>query len=172
MIFSPDWADYPLGKPLQFWTELRCGLQGTCLLTMQSGNEGITDVQWSPDSATLFAAGTSSGRVDLWDLQVSITQPVATFHIPGWSLLSMPAVSCCSFDNVCLASVGGCLKQRLWNFGQVWLDNESYRWDVQSHTVRSHRKTAATAALGRTGMYTTQSLWQEKWRGKNVMAKA
>jgi WD40 repeat protein len=58
-------------------------MQVICLLSMQSGNDAITDVQWSPENGTLFAAATARGQVQLWDLEVSILAPVATCTLSG-----------------------------------------------------------------------------------------
>ena len=58
-------------------------LQASCLMTMQSGSDGIADVQWSPDNGTVFAAATAGGQLQLWDLESSILSPTATFAFPG-----------------------------------------------------------------------------------------
>ena len=61
-----------------------CGLvQASCLMTMQSGSDGIADVQWSPDNGTVFAVATAGGQMQLWDLESSILSPTATFAFPG-----------------------------------------------------------------------------------------
>lgn len=52
-------------------------------MTMQSGSDGIADVQWSPDNGTVFAAATAGGQLQLWDLESSILSPTAAFAFPG-----------------------------------------------------------------------------------------
>ena len=63
--------------------ETHCVVQEACLLSMHSGNDAITDEQWSPENGTLFAAATSRGEIQLWDLEVSILAPVATHTTAG-----------------------------------------------------------------------------------------
>ncbi|NXO98562.1 WDR78 protein, partial [Certhia brachydactyla] len=50
----------------------------TPLLTFTSGTAFVHDIKWVPKSARIFAAVTE-GRVEFWDLSVSIFQPVFSF---------------------------------------------------------------------------------------------
>jgi len=41
------------------------------LLSFQSSNEEVLDVQWCPSNSTVFGAVTAGGRLQLWDFSVS-----------------------------------------------------------------------------------------------------
>ena len=42
----------------------------------------ITDVAWCPDNSTVFAAATQSGKLQIWDLSVSL-DPVVSVDTTG-----------------------------------------------------------------------------------------
>ncbi|KAJ3411503.1 WD repeat-containing protein 78 [Chytridiales sp. JEL 0842] len=42
----------------------------------QSGKDTVTDVAWSPTSSTIFGAVSNDGRLEIWDLQYSVLDPV------------------------------------------------------------------------------------------------
>eukprot|EP00879_Flechtneria_rotunda_P011374 GHRR01011880.1.p1 GENE.GHRR01011880.1~~GHRR01011880.1.p1 ORF type:complete len:526 (+),score=206.29 GHRR01011880.1:689-2266(+) len=46
------------------------------LLSFQSSNEEVLDVQWCPSNSTVFGAVTAGGRLELWDFAVSTLRPV------------------------------------------------------------------------------------------------
>lgn len=52
-------------------------LQENALLTFQSANDEVNDVQWCPTNSTVFGTATSGGKVEIWDLAVSTLKPVA-----------------------------------------------------------------------------------------------
>ncbi|KND02527.1 uncharacterized protein SPPG_02986 [Spizellomyces punctatus DAOM BR117] len=41
----------------------------------QSGKDTITDVAWSPASSTVFGCVSTDGRMEIWDLQLSVLDP-------------------------------------------------------------------------------------------------
>lgn len=52
-------------------------MQEHALLTFQSANDEVNDVQWCPSNSTVFGTATSGGKVEIWDLAVSTLKPVA-----------------------------------------------------------------------------------------------
>jgi hypothetical protein len=46
------------------------------LLSFQSSNEEVLDVQWCPSNSTVFGAVTAGGRLELWDFGASTLRPV------------------------------------------------------------------------------------------------
>jgi len=73
-----------------FWKEtfLSCSADWTVKLWVQKQTEPlynflstdlsdeVCDVNWSPSNSTLFASVTGDGRIELWDLKVSLLDPV------------------------------------------------------------------------------------------------
>jgi hypothetical protein len=61
---------------LRLWQE---GRPGGALLTFQgaAGGDEVLDARWCPDCATVFAAVTAGGRLELWDVSVSTLRPAA-----------------------------------------------------------------------------------------------
>jgi dynein intermediate chain 1 len=59
----------------------------------------VNDVCWSPLSSTAFAAVTADGRLDLWDLESSTLDPVASAHLDA----PLSAVAFASVDPVVVA---------------------------------------------------------------------
>ena len=57
----------------------------------QPSAEPVSDVAWSPSSATIFASATGDGRLDIWDLAQSTISPIHTDQLDGTRL------SCVSF---------------------------------------------------------------------------
>jgi WD40 repeat protein len=41
------------------------------ILKFQNGKDSINDIAWSPHNSTMFATVSSSGRLEIWDLQFS-----------------------------------------------------------------------------------------------------
>jgi WD40 repeat protein len=41
----------------------------------QSGKDTLSDIAWSPQHATLFASVSTSGRLEIWDLEFSVLDP-------------------------------------------------------------------------------------------------
>lgn len=58
-------------------------MQDSPLLTFQSANDEVNDVQWSPNSSTIFSAATSGGAVEIWDMSISTLRPVASHTVAG-----------------------------------------------------------------------------------------
>ena len=59
--------------------------QKTALLTFRapSSHAEINDVQWCPWRASMFAAVTAGGKVELWDIALSVLMPVAIYQREG-----------------------------------------------------------------------------------------
>jgi len=68
---SADWT-------IRLWREGK----SEALLTFSNGPVQFNDLAWSPSNATVFAAATSAGDLQLWDLAVSTLKPVAV-HSTG-----------------------------------------------------------------------------------------
>ncbi len=47
------------------------------LLTFQSGNDEVNDVQWCPSNSTVFGTVTAGGRLEIWDFATSTLRPAA-----------------------------------------------------------------------------------------------
>ncbi|KAF6261369.1 hypothetical protein COO60DRAFT_1625359 [Scenedesmus sp. NREL 46B-D3] len=62
---SGDWT-------IRMWQE---GRQQQ-LLSFQSSNEEVLNVQWCPSNSTVFGAVTAGGRLELWDFSASTLRPV------------------------------------------------------------------------------------------------
>ncbi|WIA16426.1 hypothetical protein OEZ85_013115 [Tetradesmus obliquus] len=62
---SGDWT-------IRMWQE---GRQQQ-LLSFQSSNEEVLDVQWCPSNSTCFGAVTAGGRLELWDFGANTLRPV------------------------------------------------------------------------------------------------
>ncbi|KAK3288194.1 hypothetical protein CYMTET_4329 [Cymbomonas tetramitiformis] len=62
---SADWS-------VKLWQED----SDTALITFQSGNEEVADLQWSPTNSTVFGTVTCDGRLEVWDLSVSTLKPI------------------------------------------------------------------------------------------------
>ena len=60
-------------------------LQEAALLTFRapSSHAEINDVQWCPWRASVFAAVTAGGRIELWDIVQSVLAPVAVYQREG-----------------------------------------------------------------------------------------
>ena len=58
-------------------------LQETALLTFPVGQDGVTGLAWSPVSGTVFAATTTGGHTELWDVATSVTQPLTRLGEPS-----------------------------------------------------------------------------------------
>lgn len=61
---SADWT-------IRLWSEDQSG----ALLTLQSGNESVSDIAWLPLNSTVFGAVTGSGKLEVWDVSESILKP-------------------------------------------------------------------------------------------------
>jgi len=59
------------------------------LLSFQSTNEEVLDVQWCPFSSTVFGAVTAGGRLELWDFSVSTLKPVAQHTTNNCSMTAL-----------------------------------------------------------------------------------
>ena len=64
---SADWT-------IRLWSED----QSAALLTLQSGNESVSDIAWLPLNSTVFGAVTGSGKLEIWDVNESILKPQVT----------------------------------------------------------------------------------------------
>lgn len=53
------------------------------MLSLQASPHHVTDAAWSPLSSTVLASVTTDGRLDLWDLEQSTLDPVATVSLEG-----------------------------------------------------------------------------------------
>jgi len=58
-------------------------LQENALLTFQSANDEVNDVQWCPTNSTVFGTATSGGRIEIWDLAASTLKPIAQHTCEG-----------------------------------------------------------------------------------------
>ena len=58
-------------------------LQEHALLTFQSANDEVNDVQWCPTNSTVFGTATSGGRIEIWDLAASTLKPIAQHTCEG-----------------------------------------------------------------------------------------
>lgn len=70
------------------------GLQVTALLTFQSSNDEVNDVEWCPTNSAVFGTATSGGRVEIWDIGWSTVRPAA-FHVAEGA-----KISCLLFSEV------------------------------------------------------------------------
>jgi WD40 repeat protein len=59
------------------------------VLTMQSGNDYVLDVQWSPSNSCVFGCVTRDGRIEIWDLEHSGLDPVVSLDVPNKELVSV-----------------------------------------------------------------------------------
>eukprot|EP00878_Enallax_costatus_P035291 GHUV01039308.1.p1 GENE.GHUV01039308.1~~GHUV01039308.1.p1 ORF type:complete len:168 (+),score=27.02 GHUV01039308.1:321-824(+) len=75
---SGDWT-------IRLWQE---GRQQQ-LLSFQSSNEEVLDVQWCPNNSTVFGAVTAGGRLELWDFAVSTLQPVVQHALTKTSMTGL-----------------------------------------------------------------------------------
>lgn len=64
-------------------------LQEHALLTFQSANDEVNDVQWCPTNSTVFGTATSGGRIEIWDLAASTLKPIAQHTCEGRMFSSM-----------------------------------------------------------------------------------
>jgi hypothetical protein len=62
-------------KAVKYFLLLQEGRQQQ-LLSFQSSNEEVLDVQWCPSNSTVFGAVTAGGRLELWDFGASTLRPV------------------------------------------------------------------------------------------------
>lgn len=58
-------------------------LQEHALLTFQSANDEVNDVQWCPTNSTVFGTATSGGKIEIWDLAASTLKPIAQHACDG-----------------------------------------------------------------------------------------
>lgn len=69
------------------------------LLSLETDGDAVQDAAWSPWNSTQLITGTRDGRVQLWNLEASLTAPVATISLQGkWCLtpaLPFTADACC-----------------------------------------------------------------------------
>ncbi|KAL0034596.1 hypothetical protein WJX79_009843 [Trebouxia sp. C0005] len=75
---SADWS-------VKLWTEGK----EHALLTFQSANDEVNDVQWCPTNSTVFGTATSGGRIEIWDLAASTLKPIAQHTCEGRMFSSM-----------------------------------------------------------------------------------
>lgn len=75
---SGDWT-------IRLWQE---GRQQQ-LLSFQSSNEEVLDVQWCPNNSTVFGAVTAGGRLELWDFAVSTLRPVVQHAMTKTSMTAL-----------------------------------------------------------------------------------
>ncbi|CAM6095149.1 unnamed protein product [Calypogeia fissa] len=61
---SSDWT-------VRFWREE----QESALMVIQTVNESISDVQWSIKNSTVFATVSVDGRLEIWDMAISVMKP-------------------------------------------------------------------------------------------------
>ncbi|KAI8818423.1 WD40-repeat-containing domain protein [Fimicolochytrium jonesii] len=47
-----------------------------CIMRFQGGKDTITDIAWSPAFSTVFGCVSTDGRMEIWDLQFSVLDPV------------------------------------------------------------------------------------------------
>ena len=56
---------------------------------MQSGNDEVADLQWSPYNSTVLGTVTVDGRLEIWDLASSTLKPALHTKVPGSKLSCM-----------------------------------------------------------------------------------
>ena len=76
-------------------------MQEAALLTFPGGQDAVTDAAWSPSNASVFAATTAGGMVQVWDISSSVVQPLCRMGDLG----AGERMTCLAF-----AKVGGCLR--------------------------------------------------------------
>ncbi|KAI8909414.1 WD40-repeat-containing domain protein [Powellomyces hirtus] len=60
-----------------------------CLMRFQGGKDTITDLAWSPASSTVFGCVSTDGRMEIWDLQFSVLDPVILHTVLDRQLTSI-----------------------------------------------------------------------------------
>ncbi|KAJ3326968.1 WD repeat-containing protein 78 [Blyttiomyces sp. JEL0837] len=58
-------------------------------LKFQSGKDAITDIAWSPASSTMFGCVSNDGRMEIWDLQYSVLDPIILHTVLDRQLTSI-----------------------------------------------------------------------------------
>lgn len=73
----------------------------------------VTALQWSPTHPTIMAAGSARGVVTLWDINRSLTTPVASLHVhnfiqlqPAGTTASAAVLALAKSENASLAAAG------------------------------------------------------------------
>lgn len=87
---SADWT-------IKVWSEEN----SDPVLTLQSGNEQISDVCWSPTNSTVFASTSWDGRLEVWDLSLSTLKPIMSTTVSGDKL------SCLGFSEASPIIIAG-----------------------------------------------------------------
>ncbi|KAL3678259.1 hypothetical protein R1sor_021215 [Riccia sorocarpa] len=88
---SSDWT-------VRFWREE----QESALMIIQTVNEPISDVQWSNRNSTVFSTVSADGRLEIWDMAISVMKPTVIHNVEGSKL------SCLMFgDDVPVVLTGG-----------------------------------------------------------------
>lgn len=102
----------------------------------------VNDVQWCPTNATVFGSVTSSGRLEVWDFDLSTVKPVVT-HKAGAKL------SCLLFSPICPVVVCGSATGHVsvfrWARAAVGCGMRS----TLAAPQHAHQHVHAAAALGR-----------------------
>ena len=73
-------------------------MQESALLTFPVGQDGVTDLAWSPVNGTVFAATTTGGCTEIWDMAASMVQPTCRLAEAGQG----DRMLCLAFSKVCI----------------------------------------------------------------------
>ncbi|KAK9829743.1 hypothetical protein WJX72_007628 [[Myrmecia] bisecta] len=87
--WSPFQADLFLSASADWTVRLWAEGKAAALLTFQSGNSEVNDVQWCPSSSTVFGDVTGGGRLQIWDIACSTVKPIAQHELEGVKQLCM-----------------------------------------------------------------------------------
>mmetsp|Transcript_37121 Transcript_37121/g.48796 ORF Transcript_37121/g.48796 Transcript_37121/m.48796 type:complete len:133 (+) Transcript_37121:1536-1934(+) len=75
-------ADLLLSSSMDWTVKLwQPGTRSKPLMTFESGQEYVYDVQWSPTHPSVFASCDADGFVDIWNINGNVEQPVVRKQI-------------------------------------------------------------------------------------------
>ncbi|CAK4646686.1 unnamed protein product [Aphanomyces euteiches] len=80
---SPFWSELVLSCSADWTVKLWHQAEPQELLTFRSVDlaHGVYAIAWCPNHATIFGSVTEDGRVEIWDLEQSVLDPIVT-HVP------------------------------------------------------------------------------------------
>ena len=64
------------------------------IFTFNNAGEQVSDVCWSPSDSTAFACSTTQGKLEVWDISISILKPASSLRTGG-------TISCAPFQLNC-----------------------------------------------------------------------